>query len=81
MIMPVVLKGARFLALLDTGSTHNFLQGAVMTRLGLTSLGGDQLRVTVVNGDRLRCAGIARHVPISIACDEYTITCVDIDLG
>jgi hypothetical protein len=52
-----------------------------MTRLGLTPLGGDQLRVTVANGDRLRCAGIARHVPISIASDEYTITCVDIDLG
>jgi hypothetical protein len=81
MIMPVVLKGARFLALLDTGSTHNFLHGAAMTRLGLTPLDGDQLRVTVANGDRLRCAGIARHVPISIAGDEYTITCVGIDLG
>jgi hypothetical protein len=31
MIMPVVLKGARFLALLDTGSTHNFRQGFVMS--------------------------------------------------
>jgi hypothetical protein len=81
MIMLVVLKGVRFLALLDTGSTHNFLQGAAMARLGLTPLNGDQLRVTVANGDRLRCAGIARHVPISIAGDEYTITWVDIDLG
>jgi hypothetical protein len=80
MIMPVVLKGARILAL-DTGSTHNFLQGVAMTRLGLTPLDGDQLRVTVANGDHLRCAGIARHVPISIAGDECTITCVGIDLG
>lgn len=79
--MLVVLKGARFQALLDTGSTHNFLQGAAMTRLGLTPLNDDQLRVTVANGDRLRCAGFARHVPISIAGDEYTITWVDIDLG
>jgi hypothetical protein len=81
MIMPVVLKGARFLALLDTGCTHNFLQAAAMTRLGLTPLDGDQLRVTVANGDRLRCTGIARHMPISITGDEYTITYVGIDLG
>jgi hypothetical protein len=81
MIMLVVLKGACFLALLDTGSTHNFLQGAAMTRLGLTPLNGDQLWVTVANGDHLWCTGIARRMPISIAGDEYTITCIDIDLG
>jgi hypothetical protein len=52
-----------------------------MTRLGLAPSGGEQLRVTVVNSDRLRCVEIAHHVPISIASDEYAITCVDIDLG
>ena len=31
MIIHMVLKGTCFLALLDTGSTHNFLQGAAMT--------------------------------------------------
>jgi hypothetical protein len=81
MIMPVVLKGARFLALLNTGSTHNFLQGAAMTRLSLTPLGGNQLRVIVANGDHLLCAGIVRHVPISIISDEYTISYVGIDYG
>jgi predicted aspartyl protease len=37
MLLPVTVKGERLLALLDTGSTHNFLQGATMRRLGLTS--------------------------------------------
>jgi hypothetical protein len=40
MLLPVMVKGERFLALLDTGSTHNFLQGATMRRLGLTPTGG-----------------------------------------
>jgi hypothetical protein len=43
--------------------------------------GGDQLRVTVANGDRLPCAGIAQGVEVSIAGTPYTITCVGIDLG
>jgi hypothetical protein len=43
--------------------------------------GGDQLPVTVANGDRLPCAGIAQDVEVSIAGAPYTITCVGIDLG
>jgi len=37
MLLPVVIKGERFLALLDTGSTHNFVSGETMRRLGLVS--------------------------------------------
>jgi hypothetical protein len=81
MVIYVTIKGERLLALLDTSSTHNFIQGATLRRLGLPLSGGDQLRVTVANGDRLPCAGIAQGVEVSIACAPYTITCVGIDLG
>ncbi|XP_066347641.1 uncharacterized protein [Miscanthus floridulus] len=81
MLVPVTIKGERFLALLDTGSTHNFLKGAAMRRLGLSPSGGEDLRVTVANGDRLACAGIARDVPIRIADEDFIITCVGLDLG
>jgi hypothetical protein len=43
--------------------------------------GGDHLRVTVANDDRLPGAGIARGVEVSIAGSRYTITCVGINLG
>jgi hypothetical protein len=66
---------------LDTGSTHNFIQGASLQKLGLAAAAGDQLRVTVANGDRLRCVGVARDVPVTIAGEQYHITCVGIDLG
>jgi hypothetical protein len=81
MAIYVTTKGERLLALFDTGSTHNFIQRATLRRLGLPLSGGDQLRVTVANDDRLPCAGIARRVEVSIAGAPYIIMCVGINLG
>jgi hypothetical protein len=81
MLLPVMVKGERLLALLDTGSTHSFMHGTTMRRLGLVLSGGDQLRVIVANGDRLRCEGVVRNVPISIEGEHFSITCVGLDLG
>jgi hypothetical protein len=81
MVIYVSIKGERLLALLDTVSTHNFIQVAMLRRLGLPLSGGDQLRVTVANGDRLPCVGVAQGVEVSIAGAPYTIMCVWIDLG
>jgi hypothetical protein len=78
MVVYVTIKGQCLLALLETGSTHNFM---AMMRLGLTPTGGEQLRVTVTNGDHLRCVGVARDVPVTIAGEPYWITCIGIDLG
>ena len=81
MLLPVSLKGERLLALLDTGSTHTFLQGHVMRRLGLSSLGAAQLHVTVASGERLPCEGIGRDIPLSIGGASYPVTCVGLALG
>lgn len=81
LLLPVMIKGERLLALLDTGSTHNFLSGPTMRRLGLAPDGGEHLQVTVANGDKLRCAGIARNVPITIEGETFTITCAGINLS
>jgi hypothetical protein len=81
MLLPVMIHGERLVALLDTGCTHNFLPAAAMRRLALQPTGGDNLHVTVANGDRLRCHGLAQHVPLTIGDEHFTITCVGIDLG
>jgi len=81
MLLPVVIKGERFLALLDTGSTHNFVLRETMRRLGLIPAGGERLRITVANGDRMPCEGIARNVPIRIYDEDFAITCVGLNLG
>jgi hypothetical protein len=80
LLPPVLIKGERLLALMDMGSTHNFLNGDMMSRLGLAMAGGEHLRVTVANGDRLPCVGIARDVPVIIN-NESSITCVGMRLG
>jgi hypothetical protein len=67
MLLQVDVKGRRLLALLDTGLTHNFLHAGTMRRIGLTTSDSTNLRVTVANGDRLACEGMARHVPPALA--------------
>jgi predicted aspartyl protease len=81
MLLPVMIHGEHLVALLDTGSTHIFLPAATMCRLALQPTGDDNLHVTVANGDRLRCHGLAQHVPLPIGDEHFTITCVGIDLG
>jgi len=81
MLLPVIINGERLLALLDTGSTHTFLQGTVMRCLGIVPHGGNNLRVTVANGERLPCEGIARDVPVVISGVPFSITCVGLALG
>jgi hypothetical protein len=81
MLLPVMIHGERLVALLDTGPTHNFLPATTMHRLALQPTGGDNLRMTVANGDRLRYHGLAQHVPLTIGDEHFTIMCASIDLG
>ena len=46
MLLPVTIRGEQLVALLDSGSTHNFLPASTMRRLALQPSGGDNLRVT-----------------------------------
>ena len=81
MLLPIVIKGEHFLALLDTESTHNFVAGETMRRLGLVPASGEHLRITVANRDRMPCEGIARDVPVHIYDEDFAITCVGLNLG
>jgi predicted aspartyl protease len=81
MLLPVMINGVRLIVLLDSGSTHNFLSVATMRRLGLHLSDAEQLSVTVANGDRLACQGMARQVPILIGDEHFSINCIGIDLG
>jgi hypothetical protein len=81
MLLSVTIHGERLTVFVDTGSTHNFLSGDAMRRLALQSAGAEKFSVTVANGDRLTCQGVARQVPIVIGNDPFSIDCVGIDLG
>ncbi|KAK1681517.1 hypothetical protein QYE76_042365 [Lolium multiflorum] len=52
-----------------------------MRRLALQPVGAEKFSVTVANGDRIACQGVARQVPVLIGDEPFSIDCVDIDLG
>jgi hypothetical protein len=81
MLLSVMIHGERLTALVDTGSTHNFLSRDAMRRLALQPASAEKFSVTVANGDRLACQGVARQVPVLIGDGPFSIDCVVIDLG
>uniref|UniRef100_A0ACD5YTZ2 Uncharacterized protein n=1 Tax=Avena sativa TaxID=4498 RepID=A0ACD5YTZ2_AVESA len=81
MLLPVTINGEHLTALVDTGSTHNFMSRDAMRRLVLQLAGVEQFSVTVTNGDRLTCHGVARQVPVLIGDEPFSINYVGIDLG
>jgi hypothetical protein len=62
-------------ALLDTGSTHNFIAEAAASRMGLAVQTNPRLTTTVANGERIACPSILRQAPITIAGEDF---CVDL---
>ena len=57
----VSLGTATFLALLDTGSTHNFIAEAAARSTGLTVQPRPRLTATVANGEKVPCPGVIRQ--------------------
>jgi hypothetical protein len=52
-----------------------------MRHLGLVPRGGNNLRVTIANGERFPCKGIARDMLVLIGGESFAITCVGLALG
>ncbi|XP_040868642.1 uncharacterized protein [Glycine max] len=59
--------------LIDGGSTHNFLQLALLTTLGLSPQNTSPLKVTVGNGEELQCHQLCPDVPVNIQDHEFTV--------
>ena len=51
-------------ALLDSGSTHNFINTAAATRVGLQFADSEGAHVVVANGDCVACSGLTSNVPL-----------------
>ncbi|KAK1628363.1 hypothetical protein QYE76_002678 [Lolium multiflorum] len=71
MLLPVTINGERLTALVDTGSTHNFLSSTAMRRLALQPAGAETYSVPVLVGDE----------PFSIDCVGLDLGCYDFILG
>lgn len=71
----ITMGNEQFVALLDSGSTHNFIRGDVAHHVGLQFQPGPSAGVIVANGDRVACRGLARDVDIHIADETFTVEC------
>jgi hypothetical protein len=67
------LGTAVLVALLDTGSTHNFIGERVAHRSGLHIQPRPQLTATVANGERIICPGVIRDTSIRVHGDIFHV--------
>jgi predicted aspartyl protease len=77
----VKVNGATLTALLDSGSTHNFLDDDVAARVGITFHDRPGLRVSVANGDRLISSGCCCALPVHIGDEVFNVDCYGLQLG
>jgi hypothetical protein len=73
MQVKVDLGAATLVALLDTGSTHNFIGEEAARRSGLIVQPRPRLTATVANGERILCPGVIRQAPLIIAGEKFLV--------
>jgi hypothetical protein len=81
MVLHITVKGHQLVALLDSGSTTNFINADLCAQLQLTTSPRPALRVLVANGDGVPCQGVTHNVPLSIDTEAFSISCFGITLG
>jgi hypothetical protein len=72
MQLAISIGGASFRALLDSGSTHNFITEDAATRTNLTLAPHGGMRVTVANRERVACPGVYSDTPFVIEGEHFS---------
>ncbi|WVZ96354.1 hypothetical protein U9M48_042006 [Paspalum notatum var. saurae] len=81
MRMWVNVGNVRLQALLDSGSTHNFMDSAVAAKLQLPSKRPTAMRVTVGNGDRVACSSPITDIDMVVGWTSFKVDCYVMDIG
>jgi hypothetical protein len=76
-----VVNGATLRALLDSGSTHNFVDTDVAARVEITLCGCAGLRVAVATGDRVSSPGCYHNLHLTVGGEPFDIDLYGIALG
>jgi hypothetical protein len=69
----VDINGARITTLLDSGSTHNFVDLDTTDRVGIKLGGFAGLHVTMANGECVQSPGCWKNLAISIGDEPFTL--------
>jgi hypothetical protein len=68
-------------ALLDSGSTHNFIHEELATIVGMPFSSDRRLGVTIANGDKVTYRGLLKHAAITIDKERFIVDLHAILLG
>jgi hypothetical protein len=77
----VIINDTRITALVDSGSTHNFMDLDTAECIGLKFGGQAGLRVTMANGERVHNPGCCQDLPITIGDEPFTLDCFGLALS
>lgn len=80
MQLRVQIGAHEFTALLDSGSTHNFISVPASQHANLPFVDSGGAHVVVPNGDRIPCRGLAHDVKLRIGDDSFMVDCFSIPL-
>lgn len=76
-----VIGETSFDALVDSGSTHSFIDVAAADRLGLSLEPRPSLTVGVANGEHVPSTGICKAVDVTIGHESFTIDLYVLNIG
>jgi len=80
MQLHVRIAGVDLVALVDTSSTHNFINSDITSRLGLHVMPRPGLSVKVANGERVPSGGLCTAINLSIKGERFTLDCYALQL-
>ena len=82
MQLSISINGNNLLALLDSGSTHNFVDSDIVTQLNLqSSTAPSSHRVAVTNGDHISNVGRYDAITFAIDNEQFKADFYNIELG
>jgi hypothetical protein len=77
----VRLDAVNVTALLDSGSTHNFISARVAASCGLCFIPQMDITVTIANGDRVPASGVFRSANFIIGSEQFAVDFFVLPLG
>ena len=67
------IKHRSVVILIDSGSTHNFIDAALVSHLHINVDTSQVLEVKVANGDLIKTQGVCQEVPILLQGHEFLV--------
>src|SRR6185503_1288130 len=81
MQVKVGIGNHQFTALLDSGSTRNFISESAAQHVKLCLTASQGATVIVAYGDHVVCSGLAQEIDIRIGAEYFIVDCYTIPLS